>query len=109
MVEHLVRDKGFPPACMAAMGFGEFQPVCTEATAECRAKNRRVVFLVKNPALSGTRECAAVPSASPKVLRQEGEDPGAPERQPSSGEENGSPSRAGAPERQPRPREEPPS
>ncbi|MFA5138135.1 MAG: flagellar motor protein MotB [Elusimicrobiota bacterium] len=89
VVEHLVREKGLPPACMAAVGFGEFQPVCQEATPECRARNRRVVFLVKSPALSGVRECAAGPGVpSPSTgLRQEGEEP----------------------VRSPRPREEPPT
>jgi flagellar motor protein MotB len=84
VVEHLIREKDLPPACMAAVGFGEFQPVCRETTPECRARNRRVVFLVKNPALSGARECAKSTSAPspPRDLRQEGERPPRPREEP---------------------------
>jgi len=53
VVEYMVKEKKFPPGCLAAMGFGEHHPVCEEKTADCRSKNRRVVFLVKSPAMGG--------------------------------------------------------
>lgn len=58
VLEHLIDKHGMPPACMAAMGFGEHQPECREKTAECRAKNRRVVILVRN---SGLEKSACTP------------------------------------------------
>lgn len=57
VVEFLVNDKKFPPACMAAMGFGEHQPVCGEKTADCRSRNRRVIFLIRSPGI-GTDSCS---------------------------------------------------
>jgi chemotaxis protein MotB len=42
VVQFMIDDLGFPPNRLAATGFGEFQPVSTEATAEARALNRRI-------------------------------------------------------------------
>jgi len=64
VVEYLITKKGFPPACMAAMGFGEHQAKCGESTPECRSKNRRVEFLVRSPGL-GTNTCSG--KASPEM------------------------------------------
>lgn len=48
VVEHMINEKGFPPGRMAAVGYGPHRPVCGEKTPACRARNRRVVFFVKN-------------------------------------------------------------
>ncbi|NEY90706.1 peptidoglycan -binding protein [Tabrizicola oligotrophica] len=42
VVRYMVADLGFPPARLAATGFGEFQPVATGDSAEARAQNRRI-------------------------------------------------------------------
>jgi chemotaxis protein MotB len=48
-VARLMIDKyGFPPNRVGAMGYGEFRPVASNDTPDGRAKNRRVVFFVKN-------------------------------------------------------------
>ncbi|MFA6094045.1 MAG: flagellar motor protein MotB [Elusimicrobiota bacterium] len=47
VVEYFIRQKGFSPLAMAAMGYGEFRPVAPNDTPANRARNRRVVFFVK--------------------------------------------------------------
>ncbi|MBI5242351.1 MAG: flagellar motor protein MotB [Elusimicrobia bacterium] len=48
VVEYLIKDKDFSPQYLAAMGYGQYRPVCpANDTPECKAKNRRVVFFVK--------------------------------------------------------------
>lgn len=46
-----VRDfllaQGIPAGRIATISYGEERPVCTEATEECRARNRRAHFLIK--------------------------------------------------------------
>jgi len=98
VVEHLVGEKGLPASCMAAMGYGEFQPICREATPECRARNRRVVFLIKNAdpgnqvgctgkalapdeAAEGAGEAAAE-GAGPEARVDEGGEPAGQTRSP---------------------------
>jgi len=48
VVQHMINTLGLPPAHMAAIGYGEFHPLVPNDSDEHRAKNRRVVFLVKN-------------------------------------------------------------
>lgn len=48
VVQHMIRNMGFPPEHMAAIGYGEFHPLVANDTDEHRASNRRVVFFVKN-------------------------------------------------------------
>ena len=45
-VVHLFTRLGVDPQRMAAIGYGEFRPLATNATAEGRAKNRRVVLVI---------------------------------------------------------------
>ena len=45
VVRMLVAD-GVDPERLAAVGYGEFQPVADNATAEGRARNRRVVLVI---------------------------------------------------------------
>jgi chemotaxis protein MotB len=48
VVRHLVNQKGFKPQRISAVGYGEYRPIAPNDTPESRAKNRRVVFFVKN-------------------------------------------------------------
>lgn len=45
-VVHLFTRLGIEPKRLAAIGYGEFRPVASNATAEGRAKNRRVVLVI---------------------------------------------------------------
>lgn len=48
-VVRLMIDKySFPPGRLGAIGYGEFRPIVPNDSPENRAKNRRVVFFVKN-------------------------------------------------------------
>jgi chemotaxis protein MotB len=49
VVRYLVSKWQFNPARLSAIGYGEYRPAAPNDTEENRAKNRRVVFLVKNP------------------------------------------------------------
>jgi chemotaxis protein MotB len=49
-VVHLFTGQGIDPQRMAAVGYGEFRPVANNATAEGRAKNRRVVLVIMSGA-----------------------------------------------------------
>lgn len=62
VVEYMINEHRLPAPCVAAMGFGEHQPLCREQTAPCRDRNRRVVFLVRNPAL-GKSDCGEAAKA----------------------------------------------
>lgn len=42
----VLASKGVAPERLSAVGYGEFQPVATNATAEGRAQNRRVAIMV---------------------------------------------------------------
>lgn len=48
VVQHMIHQLGMPPAHMAAIGYGEYHPLVPNDTDEHRARNRRVVFFVKN-------------------------------------------------------------
>ncbi|MFH2202949.1 MAG: flagellar motor protein MotB [Elusimicrobiota bacterium] len=71
VVEYFINERGFPPACMAAMGFGEHQPKCKENSHECRSRNRRVEFLVRSPGL-GTNICSGKPTPKPAPKAERG-------------------------------------
>lgn len=45
-VVHLFADSGVRPERMAAIGYGEYQPVTGNDTAEGRSKNRRVILAI---------------------------------------------------------------
>lgn len=47
VVKYLVQKHGIPPERIAAIGYGEHKPIVPNDTDENRAKNRRVVFLIK--------------------------------------------------------------
>lgn len=49
-VRFLVDECGLDPRRLAAMGFGEYRPVADNATAEGRARNRRIEIVILPPA-----------------------------------------------------------
>jgi len=62
---------GVNPGRLASVGYGEFQPVANNATAEGRARNRRVVLVVSRNldvrrSLTGTGTANATPDAALK-------------------------------------------
>ena len=66
-VVRMLAADGVSPERLAAVGYGEFQPVADNATAEGRARNRRVVLVIsrnldvrRSDARDAARESAAV-------------------------------------------------
>lgn len=47
VVKYLVQKNGIPPEKIAAIGYGEHKPIAPNDTDVNKAKNRRVVFLIK--------------------------------------------------------------
>jgi len=47
VVKYLLAQGSLPPQLMAAVGYGEFRPIAPNDTDENRARNRRIVFLIK--------------------------------------------------------------
>ncbi len=56
-VVHLFTKEGVEPQRLVAIGYGQYQPVADNSTAEGRRRNRRVVLVVQSTA--DTREAAA--------------------------------------------------
>ncbi len=48
VVQYMIKGMQFPPNKLGAIGYGQFQPIAPNDSDENRAKNRRVVFFVKN-------------------------------------------------------------
>ncbi|GAB6195534.1 flagellar motor protein MotD [Lysobacter xanthus] len=68
-VLHVMVDAGIAPARLSLTGYGEFQPVADNTTAEGRNANRRVMLVIL-PAGRGTDAVAHVASAaSPQAAR----------------------------------------
>lgn len=64
-VVQLFMEEGITPARLAAIGYGEYQPVASNASPEGRARNRRVVLMISKsgalrPELPQLTELAAV-------------------------------------------------
>jgi chemotaxis protein MotB len=57
VLARLVDSQGLDPRRLSAAGYGEHRPVVSNASAEGRARNRRVDVVVKRP--------EAIPSAVP--------------------------------------------
>lgn len=47
VVKYLIEQKSIPPNRLAAIGYGEYRPIVPNDTIQGKARNRRVVFLVK--------------------------------------------------------------
>ncbi|NWA00948.1 flagellar motor protein MotD [Pseudomonas gingeri] len=70
-IVRMMAMEGVNPQRMASVGYGEFQPVANNATAEGRARNRRVVLVVSRNldvrrSLTGTGTAHATPDAALK-------------------------------------------
>ena len=74
-VRFLAEQGAVDPRRMGAVGYGEFRPVADNATAEGRAKNRRIAITILADELAGadtsapgavkTRPAAAAPNSAP--------------------------------------------
>lgn len=47
VVTYMINNDNLPPDLMAAVGYGEYRPIASNDTDENRARNRRIVFLIK--------------------------------------------------------------
>ncbi|MCX2900648.1 flagellar motor protein MotD [Pseudomonas mandelii] len=70
-IVRMLAMQGVNPGRLASVGYGEFQPVANNATAEGRARNRRVVLVVSRNldvrrSLTGTGTANAQPDAALK-------------------------------------------
>ncbi|WP_442108937.1 flagellar motor protein MotD [Pseudomonas sp. NUPR-001] len=68
-IVRLLAMQGVNPARMASVGYGEFQPIASNASAEGRARNRRVVLVISRNlevrrSLTGTGSANATPDAA---------------------------------------------
>ncbi|ACD97143.1 OmpA family protein [Trichlorobacter lovleyi] len=61
VIHFLIDSAGFSPESLSAVGYGEFQPVVDNSTAEQRAKNRRVDIVL-------LADEAAVGEARPEIM-----------------------------------------
>lgn len=88
VVQYLIRQRALPAKHMGAIGYGEYHPLIPNDTEEHRAKNRRVVFLVKNkpPDFDKARKAKkAEPSAAEaEALPAESEDGTPPSAEPAA-------------------------
>ncbi len=78
-VRFLTESAGVDPKRLGAVGYGEFRPVADNATAEGRARNRRIALTILADEMAG----ADTPAPTPE--------PGIPLKQPSVGETNATP------------------
>lgn len=69
-VVHLLMEQGLAPERMAAVGYGEHRPIASNATAEGRMRNRRVVLVILDDTTTGRRihETAAIASPGEQVV-----------------------------------------
>ncbi|MGF6593373.1 flagellar motor protein MotD [Pseudomonas sp. 2835] len=70
-IVRLLAMEGVNPARMASVGYGEFQPIAGNDSAEGRARNRRVVLVISRNlevrrSLTGTGSANATPDAAMK-------------------------------------------
>ncbi|MFD2643382.1 flagellar motor protein MotD [Pseudomonas japonica] len=70
-IVRLLAMEGVNPARLASVGYGEFQPIASNTTADGRAKNRRVVLVISRNldvrrSLTGTGTANAQPDAALK-------------------------------------------
>lgn len=63
VLHYLIDQYGIEPARISAIGYGEFRPRALNDTPENRARNRRVVFFIKN--VPPKPEIASAPAKKP--------------------------------------------
>ena len=83
-IVRMLAMQGVNPQRLASVGYGEFQPVANNATAEGRARNRRVVLVISRNldvrrSLTGTGTANATPDAA---LKRAGTQTAPPQTQP---------------------------
>jgi chemotaxis protein MotB len=71
-VRFLTEIAGVDPRRLGAVGYGEFRPVADNATAEGRARNRRIAIVILSEELAGVD---AAPAAVPKSPAPRGSPP----------------------------------
>lgn len=86
-IVRLLAMEGVNPARMASVGYGEFQPVASNASAQGRAQNRRVVLVISRNlevrrSLTATGSANATPDAA---LKRAGTQTAPPAVAPTSG------------------------
>jgi chemotaxis protein MotB len=91
-IVRMLSMEGVAPGRLAAVGYGEFQPVADNATAEGRARNRRVVLVISRN-LDVRRSVSGVGSANARpdaALQRAGTQPApaAPAQAPATGAVN---------------------
>jgi len=59
-VHFLTEQAGVDPRRVGAVGFGEFRPIAENATAEGRAKNRRIAITIVPDELAGIDAMPAI-------------------------------------------------
>lgn len=64
-VHFLTEKAGVDPHRVGAVGYGEFRPIADNATAEGRAKNRRIAITILPDELAGADTAAVKPDALP--------------------------------------------
>jgi chemotaxis protein MotB len=78
VVRHLIERYDFPPRKISASGYGEYQPLARNDTAENRALNRRIEIILLNASGPGERVATAsagsanIDSSLPSVSRKPG-------------------------------------
>jgi chemotaxis protein MotB len=74
-VHFLTEKAGVDPRRVGAIGYGEFRPIADNATAEGRAKNRRIAITILSDELAGAD---AVPAVKPSGAADSQPDPAVP-------------------------------
>jgi chemotaxis protein MotB len=79
-VHFLTEKAGVDPRRVGAVGYGEYRPIADNATAEGRARNRRIAITILPDELAGADSVAtAKPAGAPEVTPQPELAPPAPE------------------------------
>jgi chemotaxis protein MotB len=74
-VHFLTEKAGLDPHRVGAVGYGEFRPIADNATAEGRARNRRIAITILPDELAGADTLSAVTPAAPAGLPPKVEEP----------------------------------
>lgn len=70
-IVRMLAMEGLNPARMASVGYGEFQPVASNATAEGRGRNRRVVLVIsRNLEVRRSLTSTGSPGAKPDAVQR---------------------------------------
>ena len=64
-VRYLTEKAGVDPRRLGALGYGEFRPVADNATAEGRARNRRIAITILSEELAGADTAPAAVNSAP--------------------------------------------